>query len=124
MVYTVAMLMVKDLRTLYALAEEHYGEEISRGSKRAVFRKDDHTVVKVPLNYAGIVDNEHEMAVDAPYLAKTSWVELGPFTVLGMEFVDTDLAVEDMPPWAGSIDCYQVGRALDGRIVAYDYGIT
>lgn len=44
--------------------------------------------------------------------------------ILAMEYVATDVPREEKPEWANWIDCGQVGRALDGELVAYDFATT
>jgi hypothetical protein len=39
-----------------------------------------------------------------------------------MVYVDQILQMSSLPPWAGQIDCGQVGKTKYGKLVAYDYG--
>ena len=38
------------------------------------------------------------------------------------ERAEARIPYESLPGWAGFIDCGQVGKTKDGRIVAYDFG--
>lgn len=85
-------------------------------------------VVKVPASIAGFYDNTREARISAEYgrrpdingisyarchLLCNGW--------LVMERVEP-LSYREQPKWACYVDCAQVGRTRDGRVVAYDYG--
>ena len=76
-------------------------------------------VLKFPLSVDGFFDNTHEAEVKGERYAECCMV--GNSTILAMEFVDR-IPYESLPGWAGFIDCGQVGKTKDGRIVAYDFG--
>ena len=83
-------------------------------------------VLKFPMCKYGIIDNEYEASVSCKCLLKECYAEccmVGNTTVLCMEFVEK-IPLSQMPTWADSFDCLQVGRTKDGRVVAYDFGLT
>jgi hypothetical protein len=109
-------------------------EFIGNGSSRAVYGLDEKTVIKVVADDGGKMQNRLEAEAYAKHrnnkLAKVYAV--GQF-VLVMERVRLDEVdrdefrtvrnyLEDITGCHG--DNYQIGTALDGRTVAYDYGVS
>lgn len=95
------------------------------------FRVSSTEIVKVPLNENGIFDNGYEAKIFCergrdgfiPY-ARCELDTIDEIPVLKMEFVDVGSAPKfsEAPGWVDYVDCGQVGTALDGKLVAYDYG--
>jgi hypothetical protein len=105
-----------------ALARPFETEEwIGLGRHRAVFRR-GHTVVKVPVSIEGWHDNLREAdrwrARAHPHLARCRLA--GPLLVM-VWCERYDRPAELLPRWTDAIDCQQVGRTRQGRLVAYDY---
>lgn len=94
------------------------------GRNRIAFRRGD-VVVKVPSNSAGHMDNYLEAARWRPWsamgeaqyarcrLLRNGW--------LVMVYAEP-MQIADMPDWADFVDCRQVGRTRQGKVVAYDFG--
>ncbi len=85
-------------------------------------------VVKVPVDDQGAFDNDYEYSIYRKYGAQPdlNGIQYARCRLMSngwlvMEHVVL-LAYEDHPKWADYVDCQQVGRGRDGRIVAYDYG--
>lgn len=100
-----------------------FGQPVGCGRHRIVFRDGD-TVVKFPTQESGAFANEHEANTNNELCAK-AWIdeeltkEFGQ-PVLRMEYV-THVGWSKKPDWTWSVDCGQVGRTKDGRLVAYDW---
>ena len=79
-------------------------------------------VVKVPLSDDGVADNAWEdrsyRLTDMPYAR----CRILDNHCLIMEAVDVEVNPRNLPRWAFSIDCLQVGYNRKGKLVAYDYG--
>ena len=100
------------------------------GRNRLVLAHGKNYVVKIPLNDEGEFDNLSEARISRKYgkradpdgvqyarcrLLKNGWLlmeRVSPARPYGLA----------RPGWIDFIDCGQVGRARDGRLVAYDYG--
>lgn len=115
-----------DIQRILERLQSKY-EIVGLGRNRVVFRDKD-WVFKVPCNTNGVLDNENESSVYHSYrknhLIKYARCKMCSPYVLVMEYVDIDISLNDMPDWAMSIDCQQVGRDRQGNIVAYDFGTT
>ena len=112
------------------------GEFLGSGRNRAVYVYNKKYVIKIPLNHNGIVDNQHESFIsnifgrgksdDGALYARC---KLLPNDCLLMERVnpiDYDqikYLSKEIKYWSSFIDCGQIGFTMDGRVVAYDYGI-
>lgn len=106
---------------------------VTSGRNRVVFHMGRY-VVKLPMNYGGVADNDWEGSVrhsqdprEAKY-ARTRMVYFGEIPVVFMEYVKStgysDLRnLGPVPKWVDGIDCQQVGFNRRGQLVAYDYGI-
>lgn len=105
---------------------------IGSGRHRVTFRCDESTVIKLPtdehaewLNSLEVRQFERYIANQAAFgvhYALCYGVHYHGVIAVTMEYVEQlPWSHPDMPKWAGSIDCMQVGRAYDGRIVAYDF---
>ena len=101
---------------------------VGSGRNRYVFDTCTGWVVKVPVNCEGFHDNAYEASVYRRYRTganpdgiRYARCRLLPNGWLVMERVER-MPISEMPPWAGFVDCSQVGRARDGRVVAYDFG--
>lgn len=110
------------------------------GRNRNVFSMPGGYVVKLPRNLDGIIDNDWEGSVsntpeslndpDYEQYPKTRMVYQGDVPVVFMEFI-LALTSEEIvarfgsePDWVWSIDGGQVGVNKNGRLVAFDYGLT
>lgn len=106
-----------------ALARDYqarYGDPLV-GRHRMVFL-DGEVVHKLPRSFDGMAANERECRWD------NQWLPIAPCSmhvempsgigVLRMERVEP--VGGDLPEWTMSVDCQQVGRTGDGRLVAYD----
>lgn len=116
---------------------EPRGSYLSRGSTRLVYTYTDKYVIKVPHTYGyhpefAQVSNDKEAwdfakwgrKADPIYGIVRAWCKLLANGWLLMEAVTPlDRWTEELPDWASCVDCKQVGRARDGVIVAFDYGI-
>ncbi len=97
------------------------------GRHRITFEISETHVAKVPLNDYGIYDNEKEAQLfeqegydgEIPY-ASCSIKYVFNVPILIMEKVER-IEFSDAPRWAWYVDCCQVGRTKEGKIVAYDY---
>lgn len=120
-------LTVLDYAGVIDRARRRFGKEIGWGSHRIVFR-DGPEVVKVPFRISGIDANTYEASFQGAEYAKCridrklDRVLKTPFQygILRMEFV-THVGWSKEPDWTWSVDCGQVGRTADGRLVAYDW---
>jgi|GEM_PF-2341908 len=105
------------------LAEELYGSPLAVSRHRVVFRDGDE-VVKVPTRESGVAACDCELTQQGELLAKTRPDrELSKETglpIVRMEHVE-HVGWSDELDWTWSIDCGQVGRTKDGRLVAYDW---
>lgn len=121
------------LRKIREYAEQRYGKSIGSGRNRIAFQKGN-TIIKVPLNFDGISDNEYEYKTyeDAklnPKLygeikfAKAKLLHTSDgVPILFMEKLNTESSFNEHPKWADCIDCGQVGKDKQGNWKAYDYG--
>lgn len=106
------------------LAISRYGLPIAFGRHRIVFSSDD-CVVKVPTSESGAHACNEEICSQSDIYAKT-WRDPisseSRLPIVRMEWV-THTGYSDEPEdrWTWSIDCGQVGRTKDGRLVAYDW---
>lgn len=98
---------------------------IGEGHDRTVFRHGERFVVKVPKGDHGIYANLLEAS---RFRRRKDWqpINLARCRMLRngwllMEYAEP-LPYSEHPKWADFVDCQQVGRTHDGRIVAYDYG--
>lgn len=107
---------------------EKYGQP-QQGRNRAAYVAGTF-VVKIPISYDGITDNDWEGSVSAPDLARTRLVYWKSVPVLLMERVQwlSEKELEkfgaDAVELSRSTDCGQVGLNKKGKIVAFDYGLT
>lgn len=118
-------------QTLHTLHAEYIGKfrYLGEGGTRAVFQINETHVVKLPTNEKGLDGNLREAAIyarkgrngDIPYAACEVF-HVNDIPLLKMELVNPRLPKGSRPPWADFVDCGQVGVALDGQIVAYDFG--
>ena len=105
---------------------QSYGEPIGVGRYRTVFRDGD-WVYKVPHDKEGwgMASNDLEARPwstrDRRYYARCELVEIQGCIVLKMEYVE-HVGRSERADWTWYIDCSQVGRTKDGRLVAYDWG--
>lgn len=107
---------------------------IGNGSSRAVYGLDDKTVLKVVADDGGKLQNKIEAEMyDKHKSNKLAKVYAVGRYVLVMERVKLDEVNRDdyytvkgyLEQITGSHgDNYQIGLALDGRTVAYDYGVS
>jgi hypothetical protein len=101
------------------------------GRTRIVFlTPSQKSVIKIPLSWDGMADNDWEYRTftknrksgECVYAPCRPSSLLG-FPVLLMRKLDLDIPpVDQLPDWAGCIDCFQVGLDKEGRLLAYDYG--
>lgn len=111
-------------------------EYLGSGRNREVYRRGNY-VIKVPRNWQGIVDNEHEADVgsytrkEVPGSIQYARCRLHPGGILVMQYAqfvgpgtdpDGFLPHKNGPSWMGFVDCGQVGYNRFGKVVAYDYG--
>ena len=101
-------------------------EFLGAGRNRFVFRKPESDwVIKVPINEYGMLDNDSEDIYfhrhQTGFMARCKLIQLCDVPILVMEYVDINLEKKDMPDWSAWVDCQQVGRNKNGKIVAYDY---
>lgn len=110
------------------LAQAKYGDPIGQGRHRVVFRDGDH-VLKVPYRASGIDANFYEGRTQSnnPHEPRASCSlddqlagQLKSPCVLRMEYVE-HVGCSPRPDWTWSVDCGQVGRNKDGKVVAYDW---
>lgn len=84
-----------------------------------------HEVIKFPKCCLGESDNQHENCLNGTIYAKSRLdkilTEKYGVYIIRMEYVEPT-GSSDKPDWTWSIDCGQVGRTFNGRLVAYDYG--
>jgi hypothetical protein len=93
---------------------------IGLGRHRAVYHiAGSEFVLKFPVTIDGYYDNTREASTIGEHYAKCFMVMNS--TILAMEYVER-IPYNEMPDWAAYIDCGQVGKTKDGRIVAYDFG--
>lgn len=99
---------------------------IGEGRHRIVFRHGDRFVLKIPKGNEGLHANYLE--ADRYRHRRIDWLPIAlarcrllPNGWLVMEYADP-LPYPEHPEWASYVDCQQVGRTRDGRVVAYDYG--
>lgn len=102
-----------------------YGQPLV-GTNRAVFDRGDGTMIKMPIcdygQYANVQEGRAVLKPDKWYFTR-GHSEHSPngFHVLVVEKVEPIFHDDpEYPDWADFIDCGQVGRTADGRIVAYD----
>jgi hypothetical protein len=95
-------------------------ELIEEGRTRTVYDRGDGYVVKVAINDEGWIANLRESRWASDYIPVAP-CHLDDEGHLVMEkivrFPGPD---EELPFWAGYVDCAQVGYLADGRLVAYD----
>lgn len=106
------------------------GTLIGKGRNRLAYYHNGF-VIKIPRNSNGVTDNRWESAKYRNYprhgrkeingicfarcrLLHNDW--------LVMELLTTAMH-DDLPKWAGYVDCGQVGLTKSGHVVAYDYGL-
>lgn len=102
---------------------------VGAGMFRTVYIRDK-VVIKVPHNQDGFIDNRTEAAAwrkfrnnPTPFGVHLAPCRLLPNGCLMMMAVDTDYGeFSDLPGWARSVDCSQVGFYKE-RLVAYDYAL-
>jgi len=108
-------------------ARDRFGPEIGEGRNRICFRISPTEVIKIPLNETGFHANFYEANSwdeQPEFLARCNFddslgKELG-IAVLRMEYVE-HVGWSEKPDWTWGIDGGQVGRTVDGRLVAYDW---
>jgi hypothetical protein len=104
---------------------------LGEGRGRLVY-KHKNWVIKIPKDDWGLGDNYHEATVSKIYKNRPNGngvyfakCKITPCGLLVMEYVDTtSINYKTLPEWTGFVDCNQVGLTKDGRLVAYDYGIS
>lgn len=99
---------------------------LATGRTRIVFLKNNHEVIKLPLNEEGLEAQYTEAQTykknkKRNIFAKCSLVHDNDIPVLTMERVRPIMTIKDPPEWVGFIDCEQVGYNSLGQLVAYDY---
>lgn len=102
---------------------------LGEGSNRIVFRrKNSKWVLKIPLNPAGMNDNDAEdhyyrkWKHKSDKMARCRLVQLMDVPCLIMEYVNTEVGpLKNLPEWTLFVDCQQVGYNSHGKLVAYDY---
>lgn len=106
-----------------------FGDLVGEGRNRiAYLSPSGKTVLKVPKNEAGRIDNLVE------HLRYTNYRKNGIYApcrflpgtdILVMEFVSQinwyDIPDNEWPDWLHNIDCAQAGINKSGRILAFDY---
>ena len=114
----------KALATIRDLFEKRFGKPIGYGRNREVF-SNGRTVFKLPRNDAGFRDKSmeyhHFRRWKDEAQARCRIIFIMNIPVLLMELVKMIPVDEKLPDWTDFIDCRQVGRRKDGKIVAYDY---
>lgn len=105
-------------------ARERFGPELGQGNHRICFRLSPVEVIKIPLKESGFFANSLEANTCGGLFARCEFdddigKELG-VPVLRMEYVE-HVGWSKEPDWTWGIDCGQVGRTADGRLVAYDW---
>jgi hypothetical protein len=112
-----------DYAALIVSYAARYGEPIL-GRTRAIFDRGDGYVVKIPRDEEGNLANWFEAHYDDPDvpLARCALEMDGDNAVLVMEWVEPvrGPARAELPAWTDWVDCRQVGRTADGRLVAFD----
>ena len=105
------------------LAQEMYGAPVAVSRHRVVFQDGDE-VIKVPTRESGVCACNCELTQQGELLAKTrpdrELSEKTGLPIVRMEYVE-HVGASKEPDWTWGIDCGQVGRAKDGRLVAYDW---
>ena len=108
--------------------KKRYGEP-ECGRTRAVFDRGDGYVIKVPIDYEGMMASSNEFTV---FSAEDTFIPVADCyfdnefeqPLLVMEKVDTrrteKLSYSEMPNWVGYVDSGQVGYNKKGELVAYD----
>lgn len=98
------------------------------GSFREVYRRNK-TVIKVPLNVDGVIDNQMEARAYRHYGNKPTslGIHLAPCRLLEnccllMPFVTLVKYTKNLPEWVEMVEGDQVGL-YKGRLVAYDYAL-
>lgn len=103
---------------------------LGEGRNRLVFGHNGF-VIKVPKDTAGYFDNEREARISRMFgrLPNLDGVCYARCHLLPNGWLVMERVVEylnyghpECPEWGGFIDCCQVGKTKDGRVVAYDYG--
>ena len=119
---------VRDFYKYFVLDIESAGYVYrGRGSFRAVYHRGN-SVIKVPSNSDGIVDNFIEAKAYKHYGNKPTslGIYLAPCRLLPNYCLIMGFAraIKDceMPGWADAVEGMQVGR-YNGRVVAYDYAL-
>lgn len=111
-------------------------EYLSMGRHREGWRR-NHYVFKIPINEAGVHSNLQERHRWQRYGTTKGYVpyascRLVAGVFLVMEYAlypgpNSDdagyVATAQLPEWAMSVDCYQLGYNRKGVLVAYDYGV-
>jgi len=114
--------------------------DICWGLRRCVFVFKNY-VIKVPINYNGVRDNDWEGSISdlGPDINDISYpktklaypkVKNSYIPIVFMEYVKwaTTKEIKEKlgyyPDWIGYVDCGQVGFTKSGRLVAFDYGIS
>lgn len=112
-----------------ALIRQHvtkYGKPVGSGRNRVVFDRKDGTVVKIPKNWDGEMDNAREANWESEEIPLAQCHEeiVGQdnkqMTLLVMEKVTPVPGLKNLPDWTSWVDCQQVGYTKDERLVAYD----
>ena len=103
-------------------------ELLGTGRNRVVYRVSKRLVLKLALNDYGLSDNCIEHSRYRRYW-QSDLVQYAPCRILSngallMWYVEPLKTPTECPDWADYVDCRQVGRAHDGRIYAYDYGVS
>lgn len=114
-------LIARLARQIIDLYAQRHGEPAC-GRHRAVFFDGD-VVWKVPRNWQGMDANQREArwrSAEIPLARCELHYEMpSGIAVLKMERVEP-VGGADLPDWTLAVDCQQVGRTRDGRLVAYD----
>ncbi len=116
--------MEADFKKVLAGLKRKYGAAIGEGRNREVF-KGKNVVIKFPKNDDGVLDNYSEFQTfkkeKFEQHAKCRIVHIRDVPLLVMELIDTTMSIKDLPSWATSYDCFQVGKNHKGDFKAYDY---
>lgn len=101
---------------------------IGQGKNRICLAYSESEVIKIPLNQNGIDDNYYEAKLsgrtdpDGVCYAVCRIHMDSHIPLLRMERVVPILEPSEKLDWAIWVDCGQVGRNQQGRVVAYDFG--
>ena len=84
-------------------------------------------VIKIPLNMEGEIDNGREASHWKTNLKGDNFIpvaacrlsEVMGYNLLIMQYIE-EIPINELPEWAGYVDCSQVGKNRAGKFKAYD----